>query len=574
MSTKTTFISTALSVSAALLLTACGGGGDSGGDMTPPTDRTPSKSDVENKAPTIAITGDKNVTIDLGSTYTDLGATATDTEDGNLTVTKTSNVDTSKVGTYKVIYNAKDSKGSSVSQTRDVTVAYDGSKLPLDTNTLFDKEKKYIYFANPQSSEGGHNSVVRIDYKNMKLDGEIKTKGTNPHSIDRAGETDKFYVRTQNSNSFEVVNFKTGKQSSKTIEFNGYELSGTNPRSIGSYNAKHKLQLLAGKHRPIIALIDVTNDAIIGVAGNSDIFDPAQTFSGHGIWFDDTYFGIVDRATQADGKYIIRMYKITDEGNRNFKIIETGYGMTFSTKLHAIERVLDPQNSKDLRTFYALGESETAGNLPPSIIEIEFSPDTGVIKRSGKITWLNSSNEVIDGISPASHHGGITPDHKYYVAPVSDGKVYFIDRKTMKIAKEIETSLDGKHKGLGAAHVEFSKSQKVAIITNHFSNFITIIDISNPDVSKYTIKAQIKIGKHAFIKPPEAKHLMQPHFALVSEDGKYFYTAASHDGVFVRVDLEKIKDLDPADYDDYEKLKNLGVLKTIEIGGVIEQSHS
>jgi 6-phosphogluconolactonase (cycloisomerase 2 family) len=268
------------------------------------------------------------------------------------------------------------------------------------------------------------------------------------------------------------------------------------------------------------------------------------------------------------------MYKITDEGNRNFKIIETGYGMTFSTKLHAIERVLDPQDSEDLKTFYALGESNTNGNFPPNVVEIKFFPKTGIIKRSGKETWLEHSDKVIDGISPATHHGDITPDHKYYVAPVSDGKVYFIDRKTMKIAKEIETSLDSKHKGLGAAHVEFSKSQKVAIITNHFSNYITVIDMSNPDVSKYKIKAQVKIGKHAFIKPPEAKHLMQPHFAKVSDDGKYFYTAASHDGIFVRVDLEKLDTINKSDLSDLKKLKDLGVLKSVDIGGVIEQSHS
>jgi hypothetical protein len=62
-------------------------------------------------APVIALTGDSTVTIELGDTYTDEGATATD-ESGNITVTSTSTVDTSVVGSYTVTYTATDSSGN------------------------------------------------------------------------------------------------------------------------------------------------------------------------------------------------------------------------------------------------------------------------------------------------------------------------------------------------------------------------------------------------------------------------------------------------------------------------------
>ena len=66
---------------------------------------------VDTTAPVITITGDATVTIELGTTYTDEGATATDLS-GDITVTSTSTVDTSVVGSYTVTYTATDSSGN------------------------------------------------------------------------------------------------------------------------------------------------------------------------------------------------------------------------------------------------------------------------------------------------------------------------------------------------------------------------------------------------------------------------------------------------------------------------------
>ena len=66
---------------------------------------------MDTTAPVITITGDESVTIELGATYTDEGATATDVS-GDITVTSTSTVDTSVVGSYTVTYTAADSSGN------------------------------------------------------------------------------------------------------------------------------------------------------------------------------------------------------------------------------------------------------------------------------------------------------------------------------------------------------------------------------------------------------------------------------------------------------------------------------
>ena len=51
---------------------------------------------VDTTAPVVTVTGDTSVTVELGSTYTDAGATA----DGGETVTTSGSVDVNTVGTY------------------------------------------------------------------------------------------------------------------------------------------------------------------------------------------------------------------------------------------------------------------------------------------------------------------------------------------------------------------------------------------------------------------------------------------------------------------------------------------
>jgi hypothetical protein len=79
---------------------------------------------IANKPPVITMIGVSKMTIARNSTYVDFGATATDTEDGNLTsrIVVTSTVNTQVAGTYKVTYSITDSSGATVTKTRTVYV--------------------------------------------------------------------------------------------------------------------------------------------------------------------------------------------------------------------------------------------------------------------------------------------------------------------------------------------------------------------------------------------------------------------------------------------------------------------
>ena len=75
--------------------------------------------------PAITLSGSVNMTIQVGSTYTEPGYTATDDMDGDITkdVTVTGTVDTATLGTYTLQYDVTDSSGNAaMPQTRTVTV--------------------------------------------------------------------------------------------------------------------------------------------------------------------------------------------------------------------------------------------------------------------------------------------------------------------------------------------------------------------------------------------------------------------------------------------------------------------
>ena len=75
---------------------------------------------VDTTNPVLTIIGNNPVSVELGSSYTDAGATATDLD--TVTVTSVSDVDTDNIGTYSVVYTATDASGNSSTATRTVIV--------------------------------------------------------------------------------------------------------------------------------------------------------------------------------------------------------------------------------------------------------------------------------------------------------------------------------------------------------------------------------------------------------------------------------------------------------------------
>ncbi len=98
-----------------------------GGSGTPPAP-TPTPAPVpapssDTTPPVITLTGESTITLNVGDTYTEQGATATDNVDTGVAVIISGSVDTSVAGTYTITYNATDTAGNNaIEVARSVVV--------------------------------------------------------------------------------------------------------------------------------------------------------------------------------------------------------------------------------------------------------------------------------------------------------------------------------------------------------------------------------------------------------------------------------------------------------------------
>ena len=97
-----------------MALNGCGGTNTLGGDGN--------GSVVDTTPPVITLNGASTITLEVGSTYTEAGATATDNFDGSVAVSISGSVNTNQLGTYTITYTAVDSSENTATKTRSVEV--------------------------------------------------------------------------------------------------------------------------------------------------------------------------------------------------------------------------------------------------------------------------------------------------------------------------------------------------------------------------------------------------------------------------------------------------------------------
>lgn len=87
------------------------------------TEHTAASANSDN-APIITLNGDANITLTVGETYTEKGATAKDDVDGDLSnkISISGTVNTNKAGTYTVTYTVKNAREKTTTLKRTITV--------------------------------------------------------------------------------------------------------------------------------------------------------------------------------------------------------------------------------------------------------------------------------------------------------------------------------------------------------------------------------------------------------------------------------------------------------------------
>ena len=96
---------------------------------------------VDTTAPVVTVTGDNPATVELGTTYTDAGATATDLS-GSVEVVTSGTVDANTVGSYTLTYTATDASGNAGTATRTVNVTDTTSPVFTSSSTFIVDENQ------------------------------------------------------------------------------------------------------------------------------------------------------------------------------------------------------------------------------------------------------------------------------------------------------------------------------------------------------------------------------------------------------------------------------------------------
>jgi subtilisin family serine protease len=96
----------------------------------------------DSTAPSLALLGESSISLTIGGTYAEAGATATDEIDGDLTdsiVIGGDSVDVNTAGTYTITYDVSDSRGNAASQVaRTVTVTASTSNFKIILDYRYD----------------------------------------------------------------------------------------------------------------------------------------------------------------------------------------------------------------------------------------------------------------------------------------------------------------------------------------------------------------------------------------------------------------------------------------------------
>ena len=361
----------------------------------------------------------------------------------------------------------------------------------------------YYYYTNPAEDR---NSVMAWNHKTMTIDKEIKCVGINPHSADRACLTDKMYVRTQNVNSFDVIDARQGRWiKSVPLPFH--------PRACGDPHLEHHLQLISGKDNPGIAVIDTISDTVLYVdwydkGDQSPGGNQGGNATGHSGWLDDEYFFMLDRIADQ-----IRIYRIT--GTIGDFHIRFSHSINVPTAMHTMQ---DDGVSFELgvNKWYGAIEGFEAAGIVPGIQELNYYGDGNL--QLGRLATLPTD------ASDTIHHYGVTPGKDYiYVPTLVSRRTYVLKLETMQYTRYYSS-------GWGGGHVNFSKQLGRACVTNHFDNFVTIIDSNTHETWN------VRINNDTPGYPGE--HLLQTHTNHVSEDGRWFFLGNSKSGELVQVDIK------------------------------------
>ena len=145
--------------------------------------------DEDSTPPVVTLNGDPAPVISLQTNFIDLGAVATDNEDGTLVAVVSGTVNEDKTGSYPLTYTATDAAGNEGTATRIVTVENDLGTDPFEGSwdcAIWDGSSTYNYTEDLSVSSTLNNALEWSkfgDYGNANAKLNIFRSGSNQINI-------------------------------------------------------------------------------------------------------------------------------------------------------------------------------------------------------------------------------------------------------------------------------------------------------------------------------------------------------------------------------------------------------
>lgn len=345
------------------------------------------------------------------------------------------------------------------------------------------------------------NVVHIIDVDNMSWLATVADTGDGPYGIDQQG-SNKAYALTRRTESLTVVD-------NYTLENKGLIELQHKPRST-NFNANTLLSLVSGGDKAMTSIIRTDMDKVTKVVGENVLTTPhdfgGSLSTGHPLWVSDHHFFMLDRAARQ-----IQLW------NRDGTMLSS---LDAATSIHHIFQPPSATLGLDERNvFYAVIEGNQDEQVSPGIIRFSIAHNS--LQQTAQVNLHDYDPENLDISTMGSHHADFHPDGQSIYIGSAEGHVFVIDKASMEIVAMVDA-------GAGAGHTTFLAMRDQAIITNHNSTYMTVIDTVN-----HQFVRNIEVAEDA---SPDYKS--QAHTSGVSLDMKYFYSTASHDGDFFRIDLD------------------------------------
>jgi DNA-binding beta-propeller fold protein YncE len=346
------------------------------------------------------------------------------------------------------------------------------------------------------------NSIYIFDVDNMRLLTTVDGTGDGPYGIDQQSP-EKAYALTRKTESLTIVN-------NQTFENDGIIPLEHRPRST-NYNPDTGLTLVSGGDKAMTSIIKVKKDKVARVIGENVKTYPGDyggsLSTGHPLWVTDRQFFMLDRAA--------REIQLWHPKNGLLSMLHTATSVH-----HVFQQPAGTMKKGDERIYYAVEEGYRGDEpISPAILRFELQGNSLV--ETGRVELNSIDPSTYDASVMGAHHAAFRPDGKYIYVGSAEGNLFVISRKKMEVEEVIEV-------GRGAGHTTFLPMRDQAIITNHNDTFVSVINTKN-----HKWVRNVEVADTA-----SSEYKSQAHTSGVSLDMQYFYSAASHDGVFYRINLD------------------------------------